>query len=86
MVLLSILHSRRFCYHIRCWDLNLLQWFLIDSLGRKPLLLGSIALMTATFAAMTGLVRQIDLGAANASACGVAATVYKQHPNIADSC
>ena len=54
---------------------SFIPWFLIDTLGRRPLLIGSVALMAGIFAAMTGLVRQVDSGASNATACGWGAVV-----------
>lgn len=49
---------------------SFIPWFLIDTLGRRPLLIGSVALMAGIFAVMTGLVHQVDTGASNATACG----------------
>lgn len=54
---------------------SFIPWFLIDTLGRRPLLIGSVAFMAAIFAVMTGLVRQVDMKAANEHACGIAAVV-----------
>lgn len=52
-----------------------IPWFLIDRIGRRPLLIGSVALMACVFAGLTGTVRQVQYDASNSSACGVVATV-----------
>lgn len=54
---------------------SFIPWLLIDTIGRRPLLIGSVAFMAAIFAAMAGLVHQVDSKAANAHVCGIAATV-----------
>lgn len=49
---------------------SFVPWVLIDSLGRKPLLIGSVTFMTIIFACMTGATHQIETGAANADVMG----------------
>lgn len=54
---------------------SFIPWFAIDSLGRRPLLIGSVSFMAVVFAVMSGLTHQIDTNAVNAHSCGIAAVV-----------
>lgn len=54
---------------------SFIPWFLIDSWGRRPLLIGSVTFMACIFAVMSGLTHQIDINASNAHACAIAAVL-----------
>ncbi|KAM0751967.1 general substrate transporter [Meredithblackwellia eburnea MCA 4105] len=50
---------------------SFIPWFLIDTLGRRQLLIGSVIAMTIIFAAMTGATHQIQHAASNAHSMGI---------------
>ena len=52
---------------------SFIPWFLIDRIGRRPLLISMVSLMAIIFAIMCGLVRQIELKTSIAHSCGAAA-------------
>lgn len=52
---------------------SFIPWFLIDRIGRRPLLISMISVMAATMAVQTGLIHQVQFNAPNAKACGAAA-------------
>jgi sugar porter (SP) family MFS transporter len=54
---------------------SFIPWFLIDRIGRRPLLLSMISLMAAVMAAQTGLIYQVQYNTASAHAAGIAAAV-----------
>ncbi|SCV70569.1 BQ2448_3331 [Microbotryum intermedium] len=55
--------------------MQFVPWALIDSLGRRPLLLGSITGMAIIFACMCGATHQIQYKAANSHGMGIFAVV-----------
>ncbi|SGZ27727.1 BQ5605_C026g10174 [Microbotryum silenes-dioicae] len=57
------------------FGMSFVPWALIDSLGRKPLLLGSITGMGIIFACMCGATHQIQYKAANSHGMGIFAVV-----------
>jgi len=52
---------------------SFIPWFLIDRIGRRPLLISMVSLMAIIFAIMCALVRQIELKTRIAHSCGAAA-------------
>ncbi|KAM0789147.1 hypothetical protein ACM66B_003200 [Microbotryomycetes sp. NB124-2] len=57
------------------FGMSFVPWALIDSVGRKPLLVGSVAFMAVIFACMTGATHQIQFNAGNADAMKIFAVV-----------
>lgn len=54
---------------------SFIPWFLIDRVGRRPLLLSMILLMAIVMVAMTGLVYNVQYGTESARGCGIGAAV-----------
>lgn len=52
---------------------SFIPWFLIDRIGRRPLLLSMISLMAAVMAVQTGLIYQVQYDTISAHAAGIAA-------------
>ncbi|RGP64839.1 sugar transporter stl1 [Fusarium longipes] len=52
---------------------SFIPWFLIDRIGRRPLLLSMISVMAATMAVQSGLIYQVENNTASAKAAGIAA-------------
>jgi sugar porter (SP) family MFS transporter len=52
---------------------SFIPWFLIDRIGRRPLLLSMISLMAAVMAVQTGLIYQVQYNTASAHGAGIAA-------------
>ncbi|KAM5381167.1 hypothetical protein ACJZ2D_003083 [Fusarium nematophilum] len=52
---------------------SFIPWFLIDRIGRKPLLLSMISVMAAAMAVQAGLIYQVENNTASASAAGIGA-------------
>ncbi|KAK4052517.1 hypothetical protein OIO90_004284 [Microbotryomycetes sp. JL221] len=57
------------------FGMSFVPWALIDSVGRKPLLVGSVSLMALIFAGLSGATHQIQYNAANADAMKIFAVV-----------
>ena len=52
---------------------SFIPWFLIDRIGRRPLLLSMISLMAVVMAVQTGLIYQVQYNTASAHSAGIAA-------------
>ena len=52
---------------------SFIPWFLIDRIGRRPLLLSMVSLMAAVMAVQTGLIYSVQNKLPNQHACGAAA-------------
>ncbi|KAK5119251.1 hypothetical protein LTR85_007865 [Meristemomyces frigidus] len=52
---------------------SFIPWFLIDRIGRRPLLLSMVSLMAAVMATQTGLIYSVQNKLPNAHTCGIAA-------------
>lgn len=52
---------------------SFIPWYLIDRIGRRPLLLSMISVMAAVMAVQTGLIYQVQYDTASAHAAGIAA-------------
>lgn len=52
---------------------SFIPWFLIDRIGRRPLLLSMISVMAAVMAVQSALIYQVQYKTAIAKACGSAA-------------
>ena len=52
---------------------SFIPWFLIDRVGRRPLLLSMISLMAAVMAVQSGLIYQVQYKTASAKGAGIAA-------------
>ena len=52
---------------------SFIPWFLIDRIGRRPLLLSMVSLMAAVMAVQTGLIYSVQNKLSNQHACGAAA-------------
>ena len=52
---------------------SFIPWFLIDRVGRRPLLMSMISLMAAVLAAQAGLIYQVQNNTSSAHQCGIAA-------------
>ncbi|KAF4454546.1 sugar transporter stl1 [Fusarium albosuccineum] len=52
---------------------SFIPWFLIDRIGRKPLLLSMISVMAAAMAVQAGLIFQVENNTASAHAAGIGA-------------
>ncbi|THY25785.1 general substrate transporter [Aureobasidium pullulans] len=52
---------------------SFIPWFLIDRIGRRPLLLSMVSLMAAVMAVEAALIRQVDLHTSIAYSCGIGA-------------
>lgn len=52
---------------------SFIPWFLIDRIGRRPLLLSMISLMAAVMAVQTGLIYQVQFNTSSAQKAGIAA-------------
>jgi MFS family permease len=52
---------------------SFIPWFLIDRIGRRPLLLSMISLMAIVMAVQTGLIYQVQYNTASAHGAGIAA-------------
>jgi len=54
---------------------SFIPWFLIDRIGRRPLLLSMITLMAAVMVVQTGLIYNVQIDTSISGACGIAAAV-----------
>jgi sugar porter (SP) family MFS transporter len=54
---------------------SFIPWFLLDRLGRRPLLLSMVSLMAVVMIVQTGLVYNVDHQTSIAKACGIGACV-----------
>ncbi|KAF4615561.1 hypothetical protein G7Y89_g15303 [Cudoniella acicularis] len=54
---------------------SFIPWFLLDRVGRRPLLLSMIGLMSAIMAVQTGLIYNVENQTSIARSCGIAAAV-----------
>ncbi|KAH0358919.1 general substrate transporter, partial [Aureobasidium melanogenum] len=52
---------------------SFIPWFLIDRIGRRPLLLSMVSLMAAVMAVEAALIREVDLKTSIAHSCGIGA-------------
>lgn len=52
---------------------SFIPWFLIDRIGRRPLLLSMISVMAAVMAVQAGLIYQVQFNTASATSAGIAA-------------
>lgn len=52
---------------------SFIPWFLIDRVGRRPLLISMVSLMALVMAVQTGLIYSVQMQLSNQHACGIAA-------------
>lgn len=52
---------------------SFIPWFLIDRIGRRPLLLSMISLMAIVMGVQAGLIYQVQFDTASAKSAGIAA-------------
>lgn len=55
---------------------SFIPWFLIDSFGRRPLLLVTITLMSICFAIETGLIYKVQAAGSSSAGAGAVAVLF----------